>query len=129
METIQMSKNWWMDKWNVHLLAYKTKHYSVIKWTKILIYAIMWKILKKHFIFAFCFFRLHLRPMEVPRLGVNWNCSRWSTPQPQQHWIQAMSETHTTAHSNMGSLTHWARLGIEPASSWILVGLVTTESW
>ena len=36
--------------------------------------------------------------------------------------IWAASVTYTTAHNNAGSLTHWARPGIEPASSWILVG-------
>ena len=34
--------------------------------------------------------------------------------------IRAMSTTHTTAHSNAGSPTHWARPGIEPMSSWLL---------
>jgi len=63
----------------------------------------------------------HPRHMEVPRLGVK------SEPQPQQHQIQVESVTCTTAHSNAGSLTHGARPGIKPASSWILVGLVTTE--
>ena len=29
---------------------------------------------------------------------------------------------YTTAHGNARSFTHWARPGIEPASSWILVG-------
>ena len=33
-------------------------------------------------------------------------------------------ETYITAHSNARSLTHWARPGIEPVSSWILVGFV-----
>ena len=28
------------------------------------------------------------------------------------------SMTYTTAHSNTGSVTHWARPGIEPATSW-----------
>ena len=35
-------------------------------------------------------------------------------------------QPYTTAH-NSGSLTHWMRSGIEPATSWMLVGLVTTE--
>ena len=39
--------------------------------------------------------------------------------------IQAVSVTHTTAHGNTRSLTHWARSGIEPASSCILVQFVT----
>ena len=38
-------------------------------------------------------------------------------PQPQQCRIQATSVTYTTAHGNAGSLIHWARPGIEPASS------------
>ena len=39
------------------------------------------------------------------------------TPQPSQHWIQVASATYTTAYSNVGSLTHWARPGIEPTTS------------
>ena len=35
--------------------------------------------------------------------------------------IGAASVTYTTAHGNARSLTHWARPGIKPASSWILV--------
>ena len=58
-------------------------------------------------------------------------------------WIGATVANLCHSHSNSGSepclrptsqlmampdhLTHWARPGIEPASSWIPVGLVTTE--
>ena len=45
-------------------------------------------------------------------------------PQPQQHQIQTVSETYTTAHSNTGSPTHWVRPRIEPTSSRILVRFV-----
>ena len=38
-----------------------------------------------------------------------------------------MSAIYTTAHGNVGSLTHCATPGIEPASSWVLVGLLTAE--
>ena len=38
-----------------------------------------------------------------------------------------MSVVSTTAHSISGSLTHWVRQGIEPASSWILVTFTTIE--
>ena len=31
------------------------------------------------------------------------------------------------AHCNAGSLINWVRPGIEPSSSWILVGFITTE--
>ena len=41
--------------------------------------------------------------------------------------IRATSVTYTTAQSQ--SLTHWARSGIEPVSSWLLVGFVTAELW
>ena len=37
----------------------------------------------------------------------------------------AMSVTYTTAHSNAWSLTHWARPGMEPLSSWALVRFVS----
>ena len=56
--------------------------------------------------------------------GSNWSCSCRPIPQPQQRRIQAMCVTCTTAHSNAGSLTHWARPGIEPTPSWILVGFI-----
>ena len=38
----------------------------------------------------------------------------------------ARSETHTTADSNAGSLTHGARPRIEPTTSWFPVGFVST---
>ena len=44
-----------------------------------------------------------------------------------QHQIQAASVTHITPHDNTGSLAQKARPGIEPASSWILVGLIIAE--
>ena len=50
-------------------------------------------------------------------------------PKAQQHRIRAPSATYTTAHSNAGSLTHLARTGIDPASSWILVRFFSTEPW
>ena len=47
-------------------------------------------------------------------------------PQPQQSMIRAMSATYTTAHGNAGSSTHWAKPGIEPATSWFLVQFIST---
>ena len=38
--------------------------------------------------------------------------------------IRAASATYVIAHGNAGSLTHWARPGIEPAIPWFLVGFV-----
>ena len=52
---------------------------------------------------------------------MNQSYSGWPIPQPQQRQIWAESVNYTTAHGNIRSLTHWARPGIEPASSWVLV--------
>ena len=49
--------------------------------------------------------------MEVPRLG---------------GWIGAAAASLHHSYSNTGSFTHWARPGIEPSSSWILVRFVST---
>ena len=48
-------------------------------------------------------------------------------PQPQQCRIRAMSVTYTMVHGNARPLIHWVRSGIKPASSWVLVGFITTE--
>ena len=80
--------------------------------------------------FFFPFFFLLFRAILVARGGsqarVESKLCCQPTPQPQQCRIQAGSVTYTTTHSNTGSLTHWARLGIKPAISWLLVGLVST---
>ena len=47
--------------------------------------------------------------------------------QPQQCQIWAAFVTYTTTHCNARSLMHWVGPGIEPASSWILVGFITTK--
>ena len=44
---------------------------------------------------------------------------------PQKHQNQATSASYTAACGNARSLTHWARWGIKPASSWILVGFLS----
>ena len=81
-----------------------------------------------YFICLFCLFRAAPRHMEVPRL--------WG-------WIGAVAtglhhshsntrskprlRTYTIARGNVRSLIHWVRLGIEPASSWVLVRFVSTQ--
>ena len=50
---------------------------------------------------------------KFPTQGSNWSCSCWPTPQPWQHWIQAISATHAAACSNTGSLIHGARPGVD----------------
>ena len=64
---------------------------------------------------------------KFPGWGLNQSCSCRPMPQPQpqphQRRIWAVSTNYTRAHGNTRSLTHWARPGIEPAPSWIPVGL------
>ena len=62
-----------------------------------------------------------------PGWGLNHSCSCWPTSQPQQLGIRAASATYTTAHGNARSLTHSARPGIKPASSWMVVRFVSAE--
>ena len=40
-----------------------------------------------------------------------------------------MSANYIIAHVNTRSLTHWARPGIEPTSSWFPFGFIYTTSW
>ena len=88
-----------------------------------------WILLISFFVFlAFIF--LSFFPCGIwkfPDWGSNWSCNCWPVPQPQQSQIRAVSAAYTTACDNAKFLTHWARPGIEPTSSWIPVGFVTTE--
>ena len=46
---------------------------------------------------------------------------------PAKGAIGAPAASIHHSHSNTGSLSHWARPGIEPTSSWIVVGLITAQ--
>ena len=72
--------------------------------------------------FFFCFLGLHLQHMEVSRLGVKLEIQLLAYAIGTE--IQAIYVTYTTAHGNTTSVTHWARPGIEPTSSWILVSFI-----
>ena len=61
--------------------------------------------------------------------GLNWSYSCQPTSQPQQRRIWAVFETHTTAHGNARSLTHWVSPGIKPATSWFLVRFISSVPW
>ena len=74
------------------------------------------------FFWSFCFFRT-----TPASYGGSQSYRCWPTAQPQQHQNWAMSATYTTAHSNPGSLTHWARAEFQSAASWFLVGFVSVE--
>ena len=81
------------------------------------------------FVFVYFFLGPHPGHMQVPRLGARDQIGATAAGLHHSH-SNTRSEpclTYTTAHSNSGSLTHWVRPGIQPTSSWILVGFVTTE--
>ena len=81
-------------------------------------------------IFYFLFFVFlgpHPQHIKVPRLGVELELQLPAHVTATAAWDQTSSSTHTTAHANAESLTHWMKPRIEPASSWILVGFVTVE--
>ena len=85
----------------------------------------VWKLFFRFCFFFFCLFRAGLAAYWGSQVrGSNQSPNRRPTPQPQQHGIQATSATYATAHGDAGSLTHWARPGIKPASSWTLVRFV-----
>ena len=89
-----------------------------------------WKVLREQLslsLFFFCLFRA--TPTACGGSQARGRIPGQPTPQPQQHQIPAASVTYTTAHGNAGSLTHWARPGIKPASSWILVTFVSAAPW
>ena len=76
----------------------------------------------------FLFLGLHLKNMEVPRLGVKLELQlpAYSTATAMPDGVTSV--TYTTAQCNAGSLlTHWMGPGIKPSSSWILVGFVSAE--
>ena len=66
-------------------------------------------------------------PMEVPRLGVEWELQLPAYTTATATRDPAVSVTYNTAHGSAGSPTHGARPGIQPVLSCILVGFITTE--
>ena len=76
------------------------------------------------FVFALGFFLVPPSSKAYGGSQAAWSCSCWPTPQPQQCRIRAASVTYTTAQGNPGSLTCWARPGMEPTSSWMLIRFI-----
>ena len=64
--------------------------------------------------------------VEVPRVGVELELQLPAyTTATATLDLSHICDLWSTGHSNAGSLTHRARPGIEPVSSWILVGFTT----
>ena len=62
--------------------------------------------------------------MELLRLGVELELQLLVYTTGTATQDPSCPATYTTGHGNAGSLTHWARPGIELMSSWILVRFV-----
>ena len=101
----------------------------------LMLYLILTKSMDPPYFFFFFFFVFFLYRVTLVALGssqargLNWSCCHWPAPEPQQHQIRAASENYTIVHANTGSLTHWARPGIEPATSWFLVWFISNAPW
>ena len=74
--------------------------------------------------FVFFFFSgPHPCHMEVPGLGVELGLQLLAYATATAT-LDPSSATYTTAHGDAGPLTHWARPGIKPTSSWMLIRFV-----
>ena len=83
------------------------------------------------FIYSFIhsfFLGPYLWHMDVCKLGLELELHLRPTPQPQQRQIWATPATFTAAYRNARSLTHWARPGIQPSSSWTLYQILNQLS-
>ena len=87
-------------------------------------------ILWYFFMFSFSFFlffflfRPNLRHMEIPRLGVEAELQLPAYTQQHRIWAALSAYNHSSPQARAS--THWVRLGIQPATSWFLVGLIST---
>ena len=122
----------WMDWVYLELTCFQFCHQG--EWGKSEIIVSYWKYRLSHICmlefygqkFFFFFKGRTCSIWRFPGQGLNRSYSCQPIPQPQQHRIQATSATYTTVHGNTRSLTHWARPGIEPSTSWFLVGFFST---
>ena len=80
--------------------------------------------------FFFFFLGPHLRHMKFPRLGVQLELQLLALHHSHSNIRSELClQPNTTTHGNAGSLTQWARPGIEPATSWFLVRFISTAPW
>ena len=77
--------------------------------------------------YCFVFLGPHLKHVEVPRLGVRLELQvpAYATATASQEPSHVCNLHHSSQQCRI--LTHWVKPGIEPKSSWILIGFVSTE--
>ena len=74
----------------------------------------------------FCFLGQHSRHMEVPRLGVEVELQLPAyTTATATPYLSCVCNLHHSSQQ-LRILNHWARPGMEPATSWFLVGFIST---
>ena len=116
---------------NLHLLAFCFQTCHTPMWVKITTFS-FYSSSSFFFFLVFCLYRAAsaayggsqdrgLIRAEAASLHHSHSNTR-SKPHLQ---IRAAFSTYTTAHGNTGSSTHWAGPGIEPATSWFLVGFIS----
>ena len=80
------------------------------------------KVINGHIHLCFCVFVFIAIPYGSS------HASGWAGLHHSHHWIRAASAAYPAACSNARSLTHGARPGIEPASSWTLCQFLTCRA-
>ena len=104
--------------------------FLTISWDLFLFFLLLFGFFFFCLFVSFFFLGQHAQHMEVPRLGGeiratadDLRCSHGNIGSEQL--TSVVYATYTTAQSNAGSPTHWLRLGMEPASSRILVRFIS----
>ena len=108
------------------------QHVAFSDWPLLLSNMHVFSLLGYFFFFFFCFLGPHPQHMEVPRLEVQSELQllAYSTAIATSN-LSLVCDLHhsTTAQGNARSLTHWARPGIKPVSSRMLVRFISEEPW
>ena len=111
---------------NILLSSNSTYYLYIVAWSNLYKTVTKWRFsFFSFFLLLLLLLLFFLGHTEVARLGFQLELQLPPTPRPQQCRIPATSVTYTIAHTAR-SLTHWERPGIEPITSWFLVGFVST---
>ena len=98
-------------------LRYYSQAWLTINYSFLLIFVIIISVI-------FGFLGPHPWHMEVPRLGVQLELQLLAYTTATEMWdLSLIFDLHQSSRQRR-SLTHWARPGIQPASSWILFGFI-----
>ena len=105
------------------------RNIRLLKWTFMVFLDCLHKWYSEYYYYYyyyFLLFRSALEAMEVSRLGGELELQLQACAIATATATQDPSHICYLHHSNAGSFIQWARPGIEPASSWILVMFIST---